>query len=98
MSLIAIGASYSPLAGTPKWFDKHLAQLTPRAMRYALALARSRARARIAAMNRRGTRPLLAGTQLDPRGVLEFHLPLTSSYIERHHCALQKTAALVKPP
>ncbi len=31
------------------------------------------------------------------RGVLEFRLPLTSSYIERHRRALQKTAALARP-
>jgi len=91
-------------------FDEQFAQLTPREMRYALALhdlgpGAHRSDEIVAALDRPSSELSSIRSQLlkkdviaaPSRGVLEFQLPLTSSYIERHRRALQKTAALARP-
>jgi len=91
-------------------FDEQFAQLTPREMRYALALhdlgpGPHRSDEIVAALDRPSSELSSIRAQLlkkdvivaPSRGVLEFRLPLTSSYIERHRRALQKTAALARP-
>jgi len=79
-------------------FDEQFAQLTPREMRYALALhdlgpGAHRSDEIVASLDR-------PSSELDRRAVSRrprVRLPLTSSYIERHRRAPQKTAALARP-
>lgn len=92
-------------------FDEQFAQVTPREMRYVLALhdlgpGAHRSDELVAVLGRPSSELSSIRAQLlkkdvivaPSRGVLEFRLPLTSSYIERHRRRLAKTATLATLP